>query len=659
MLQIRADKKKVKDAKEGDILYIDDVEAEVRKIKKGGIGKVYIIRSNFSKLACKNMPLPCNLAIKLIDKSYLDDIKIKTIFKEELFNWSLLAPQFGTVPLSAILEDESSQLIAAMPAYDGTSWNYMEQRKQNGYHHFHGLFCMICWGLGTLHLRNILHLDIKPTNILFKENQFSVLFGEGQTVGSAISGNKMDYEFALSDFGISKVLEEAIKIELKTNQELDNNTTNSICGTIPYMAPERFNKTYKSQKSADIYSLGISAIELLTGQLPLRKGPIGYVHKQITNGEYYKNAEYLLKRNNINKNISDLFLKLIQYKEEKRPANLVEIASEYNTRLKDAHRKISFLFWGRNIKTSKTSKFLGDEFEKKEDKCKNKAQCISPEQQKIIQVEMASEFFKKKYMEGIPTKKINILSETLKVDINRAHKLLRFGALFEIENIKNEVEALKNTGHNYSTIGSGMFPRLTKIQEFLLQFASHDTKAFSVNCSEFVIPEMVYYNKQRFSSIITSPFSFSFYLYFNCLAKCAVDPGSGLRDKISVKHGELSKTIYFYFISLPVYYNNASPAKISSKNEKTMQKSDTDALIPISIILYNKKFHFYHCLSIRVRAKTYYIETSKEWVHKTKNKYGPTKLFFNKQGEKIEPDALKNEAIINALYGHIEKISFV
>ena len=147
------------------------------------------------------------------------------------------------------------------------------------------------------------------------------------------------------------------------------------------------------------------------------------------------------------------------------------------------------------------------------------------------------------------------------------------------------------------------------------------------------------------------------------MAKCAVDPGSGLRDKISLKHDKLSETIYFYFISLPAYHNNACFGGISTKKEGTIQKNDTDALIPFSIILYNNYSQSYHCLSIRVIAKEYYIETSEEWGRKTKNKYGPTRMFPNKQESDLEPDASKKEEIhakiINALYSHIEKIPFL
>ncbi|KAK3119456.1 hypothetical protein QOZ80_9AG0670800 [Eleusine coracana subsp. coracana] len=90
----------------------------------------------------------------------------------------------------------------------------------------------ICEGLHYLHKQNIVHLDLKPGNILL--DQYMVP--------------------KIADFGLSKCF-----VEYQTRA-----MTSNIIGTQGYMAPESFGGiiTFKS----DIYSLGVIIIEILTGQ---------------------------------------------------------------------------------------------------------------------------------------------------------------------------------------------------------------------------------------------------------------------------------------------------------------------------------------------------------------------------------------------------------
>jgi len=96
----------------------------------------------------------------------------------------------------------------------------------------------ICDGLEAVHRKGILHDDIKPSNIL--------LFEEGADRD----------EPKLTDFGIATapVVEGA-------------GIPKSIYGSIHYMAPERLTQD-KVDCRSDLYSLGISLYEVLTGHVP-------------------------------------------------------------------------------------------------------------------------------------------------------------------------------------------------------------------------------------------------------------------------------------------------------------------------------------------------------------------------------------------------------
>jgi tRNA A-37 threonylcarbamoyl transferase component Bud32 len=102
-----------------------------------------------------------------------------------------------------------------------------------------------CGSLEEAHARGIVHRDLKPDNLVLIER----------------AGIK-DFVKVL-DFGIAKRAREEDKNEQKLTQQ------GMVLGTPPYMSPEQFTGKPIDARS-DIYSLGIMAYEMLTGQLPFK-----------------------------------------------------------------------------------------------------------------------------------------------------------------------------------------------------------------------------------------------------------------------------------------------------------------------------------------------------------------------------------------------------
>ncbi len=98
--------------------------------------------------------------------------------------------------------------------------------------------------LDYAHRQGVIHLDLKPANILFDEH-----------------GNAL-----VADFGLAKLLQETTHAKADTG-----------VGTPAYMAPEQWLGG-KVSPSSDVYALGLILYQMLTGQLPERKwteqGPV-------------------------------------------------------------------------------------------------------------------------------------------------------------------------------------------------------------------------------------------------------------------------------------------------------------------------------------------------------------------------------------------------
>jgi serine/threonine-protein kinase len=108
------------------------------------------------------------------------------------------------------------------------------------------LICQVAGSLDEAHRQGIVHRDLKPENVLLMDRA-----GEKDVV-------------KLVDFGIAARTETA---DREKEQKLTQQ--GMVLGTPPYMSPEQFTGKHLDARS-DVYSLGIMAYEMLTGQLPFQ-----------------------------------------------------------------------------------------------------------------------------------------------------------------------------------------------------------------------------------------------------------------------------------------------------------------------------------------------------------------------------------------------------
>mgnify|MGYP001567019743 FL=1 len=101
----------------------------------------------------------------------------------------------------------------------------------------------LCRALAYAHNNKVVHRDIKPANIM-------------------ISRERM---VKVMDFGVAKIFEDITK------------ESTSISGTPLYMSPEQIIGKGVDYQS-DLYSMGITLFELVTGRTPFIEGDLGYHH---------------------------------------------------------------------------------------------------------------------------------------------------------------------------------------------------------------------------------------------------------------------------------------------------------------------------------------------------------------------------------------------
>eukprot|EP01080_Neovahlkampfia_damariscottae_P004496 gene4496-7876_t len=142
----------------------------------------------------------------------------------------------------------------------------------------------ILHGLNYLHSRNILHRDVKTGNVLLDSNGHC----------------------CLSDFGSAEMLTN----ELKQNKLL--------CGTPNFMAPEVISSSNYSIKS-DIYSLGCTVLELLTGNVPFYEDIPKYnTPFQFMNWRKNENVQLQIPKG-LSKNAKGFLEACLQFYPENRP----------------------------------------------------------------------------------------------------------------------------------------------------------------------------------------------------------------------------------------------------------------------------------------------------------------------------------------------------
>ena len=115
------------------------------------------------------------------------------------------------------------------------------------------LTAQIADALAYAHAAGIVHRDLKPANVLVRQE-----YGPGE-----------GWRALLADFGIARLVGQP-----------GDTTTGTVMGTVAYMAPEIISGE-EPRPAADVYALGITAYELVAGQLPFTGNPAAILNAHL------------------------------------------------------------------------------------------------------------------------------------------------------------------------------------------------------------------------------------------------------------------------------------------------------------------------------------------------------------------------------------------
>src|SRR5206468_4000197 len=191
------------------------------KLGAGGMGVVYKALDLKLERTVALKFLPTDGAVKDRDK--------QSLLREARAASALDHPNIGVI--HGIEESEEHQFFIVMGYYEGETLSQKLSRGVIPVRESLDLAIQIARGLSSAHARNMVHRDVKPSNII-------------------ITNEKL---VKIVDFGLARVVATA-----SATQSI------SSTGTLPYMAPEQILGEAIDQR-CDIWALGVILVQMITG----------------------------------------------------------------------------------------------------------------------------------------------------------------------------------------------------------------------------------------------------------------------------------------------------------------------------------------------------------------------------------------------------------
>lgn len=194
----------------------------IEKIGAGGMSDVY---------RAKDHKLNRYVAVKALKQEFAENKDFVSKFRVEAQAAAgLMHPNI--VNVYDVGEENGCHYIVMELVEGITLKKYIEKKARLSVKEAVSIAIQMAMGIEAAHNNHIIHRDIKPQNIIISK--------EGKV--------------KVTDFGIAKAA-------------TSNTITSNVMGSVHYTSPEQVRGGFSDEKS-DIYSLGITLFEMLTGRVP-------------------------------------------------------------------------------------------------------------------------------------------------------------------------------------------------------------------------------------------------------------------------------------------------------------------------------------------------------------------------------------------------------
>ena len=279
---------------------VDRHAYEVTGVREGGFGKVWLLKRRTEQWDYIYGPVN---AVKTFN---VYDDEQEAVIEHELGNWiSLQSPHIVSLIKIVRLNFELGALMLLMP---GSLYDYLRGHGPLDTPLIKAVLLDVARGPADAQAQaNLAHLDLKPQNLLL------------------ISADSP--RVRISDWGLSRIASQQrqhsdwLRAPRAWLERQTSERTKFDGGTPPYMAPERFSGSWKIGPAADVFSLGIIGVQLMTGKCPTvdPNGDIYRIIDLITSHRYFERAETLTSSGD--GRLGSLLLKMIDPNPDRRPSD--------------------------------------------------------------------------------------------------------------------------------------------------------------------------------------------------------------------------------------------------------------------------------------------------------------------------------------------------
>ncbi|CAH0712794.1 unnamed protein product, partial [Brenthis ino] len=189
------------------------------------------------------------VAIKIIDKSRLDEDNLKKTFREIAIMKKLRHPHI--VRLYQVMESTHTLYLVTEYAPNGEIFDHLVSKGRMPESEAARAFAQMVAAVGYCHANGVVHRDLKAENLLLDK----------------------DMNIKLADFGFS-------------NEYTAGAALSTWCGSPPYAAPELFEGRRYDGPKADIWSLGVVLYVLVCGALPFDGGTLSELRSVVLAGKF-------------------------------------------------------------------------------------------------------------------------------------------------------------------------------------------------------------------------------------------------------------------------------------------------------------------------------------------------------------------------------------